>query len=66
VSAEGASAERDFLAFAVELEGIAGGEMQLLAESLRNEDTSSTIEGKLRCHSGTIVWENPLVKPIVT
>jgi len=58
-------AEGDFLALAIEPQRIAGAEMEFLAESLRNENASGAVEGKFCCHSGTIMWENPLVKPIL-
>jgi hypothetical protein len=59
-------AEGDFFAFAIELQSIAGAEVKLFAEGLRNENASGTVEGKLRCHRGIIMWENPLADPILT
>jgi hypothetical protein len=40
--------------------------MKFLTESLGNENAPGAVEGQLRCHNGTLPWENPLVKPIVT
>ena len=40
-------AEGDFFAFAIELQRIAGAEVKFIAEGLRNENASGTVEGKL-------------------
>jgi len=58
-------AEGDFFTFAVELQRIAGAELKRFAEGLRNENASGTVEGEFRCHSGTIMWENPRANPIL-
>lgn len=58
-------AEGDLFAFALELQRIAGAEVKFFAERLGNENASGTVEGEFCCHSGTIMWENPLVNPIL-
>ena len=58
-------AEGDFFAFAFELQRITGAEVKLFAEGLGNEDASGAVEGKLRCHSDTEMWENPPLNPIL-
>lgn len=44
--------ESDLLAFAVELQRIAGTEMEFLAESLRDKNPSGAVESQLRGHRG--------------
>jgi hypothetical protein len=39
--------------------------VKFFAEGLGNEDASGTVEGKLFCHSGMIMWVNPLAIPIL-
>jgi hypothetical protein len=42
---------------------VAGAEVKFPAQGLGEQDPPGLIESKLRGHSGSLKWENPLVKP---
>jgi len=56
--------EGDALALRFEMEGVAGSELQAVAEGLGENNATGFIESELSRHNGIIKWNKPFVNGI--
>jgi len=58
--------EGDALALGFEMEGVAGSQLQAVAEGLGENHATGLIESQLSRHDAIMKWNNPLVNAIRT
>src|SRR5215472_18893524 len=56
--------EGDALALGFEMEGVAGSQLQAVAEGLGENHATGFIESQLNRHDGIMKWNNPFVNAI--